>query len=112
MSELNLTDVFPNATQTADSITIPKADLHPTLGSDPDHKAEPIIAALLWALVESGNFPDQGLEVVSPQSISFVQEENQVFRDFDTEQDFLYRAVRVRLREPYNPTSFDASVYG
>ncbi len=112
MAELNLTDVLPGATQDADSITIPKAALHPSLGSDPDHKAEPIIAAFVWALLESGSFPDSGLEVASDQSISFVPSENQILRDFDTEQDYLYREVRVRLREPYNPTNFDAGVYG
>ena len=112
MAELTITDVFPNATQTADSITIPKGDLHPSLGSNPDHKAEPIIAALLWQLKVSELFPDSGFDVVSDQSISIVPNENQIFSDFDTEQEFLFRELRFRFREPYTPDVFDASIYG
>ncbi|MEM1425124.1 MAG: hypothetical protein AAGF75_01020 [Cyanobacteria bacterium P01_H01_bin.130] len=112
MSELLITDVFPGATQTADSITIPKADLHPSLGSDPNHTAEPILAALLWQLKDSEIFPDSGFDVVSPQSLSIVPNENQIQSDFDTEQEFLFRELRFRFREPYIADGFDASVYG
>ena len=112
MAELTVTDVFPNATQTATSITIPYSDLHPSLVAGPDLKAEPIIAALIWQLKESGLFPDSGLDVVSDQSISVILGQNLVNTDFDTGQEYFFRELQFRLREPYSPTTFNASIYG
>ncbi|MEM1426721.1 MAG: hypothetical protein AAGF75_09235 [Cyanobacteria bacterium P01_H01_bin.130] len=111
MTELLITDLFPGATQDEDSITIPKADLHPSLGTSSDHKAEPIIAAMLWQLYQLALFPDSGFDVVSDQSISIVPDEDNIATDFDTETVYLFRQLRFRLREPYNPAVFSAANY-
>jgi len=77
-----------------------------------DHRLEPVLASLLWGLYERQLFPDSGFDTTSAQSISIISETETIEDDFDTGEKYLFRELRIRFREPYEPSEFRASVYG
>ena len=90
---------------------LPKIDLHPSLEPSADNTAETLLAGLLWQLYALGIFPDSGFDVLSDQSLSILAGEETIATDFDTGEKFLFRELRIRLREPYEVPGFSAGNY-
>lgn len=111
MAELALTDLFPGATQTSTSITIPKAAL-PTLTPMGDNKTEILIAAIAIRLsqvfTQAARDADPDRSIVVEQGAPRI---DRVFSATGEETQYLARELAIQFFEPYTPQPWDADAY-
>lgn len=111
MAEIALTDLFPGATQTSTSITIPKAAL-PTLTPLAENKTEVLVAAIMIRL--SQVFTQEAREADLDRSIVVERGADRIDRAFTAtgvEIQSLARELSAQFFEPYVEQPWDADVY-
>lgn len=111
MAELNLAELFPGATQTSTTITIPKSAL-PTLTALAENRAEALFAAMVIRANEV--FTTTARDADPTRSISVERDSPRIDRVFSStgeESNYLVRTLSVNFYEPYTDTPWDADNY-
>jgi hypothetical protein len=110
MAERTLSEIFPGATQTAESLVIPKSALA-SLTPLSENRADSLIAAFLIQLKAVlggdtfGADPDHSI-VVSPTIYERIEPD-----EADRTKNWLNREITITLRKPHTASPFDADDY-